>query len=386
MLSGGGTDDQCLKLTGALQALGLDVRLAGPAGRDLAGAIEAAGLRHHVTPPEGPLKWRLILAAARLIRRERIEIVHSHHGRDIWPTILAARLSGRRPRIVLTRHLAKSPSSPFSRRFLLGQCDAVIAVSHFVAKVMREGVFEPNSPEPERRSRPPLQGDHRKIQVIPVGVDTGRFQPGEAADLRAAWGLLKEHYAFGVVGGFYRPRGKGQREFLRAAAAIQHDVPQARFVIVGRGDLEPVLRRDRDALGLTDRAFLPGYARNMPEVMNALDCLVHPQVGTEAFGLVVAEAQACGRPVIVTELDGVPEAIVNDTWSRRVPPENVAALADAMREMARREPPTNEDRRALHEAVATRMGLARLGQATASLYATLLGRRLETHRQSDLQS
>jgi hypothetical protein len=46
-----------------------------------------------------------------LIRREHIQIVHGHHGRDIWPTVLATRLSGRRPKIVLTRHLAKSPSS-----------------------------------------------------------------------------------------------------------------------------------------------------------------------------------------------------------------------------------------------------------------------------------
>ena len=58
--------------------------------------------------------------ATSLIRRERIQIVHGHHGRDLWPTVLAARLSGVRPKVVLTRHLAKSPSSWFSRRFLLG--------------------------------------------------------------------------------------------------------------------------------------------------------------------------------------------------------------------------------------------------------------------------
>jgi len=43
--------------------------------------------------------------------------------------------------VVLTRHMAKSPSTWFSRRFVLGQCDALIAVSDFVARVLREGVL-----------------------------------------------------------------------------------------------------------------------------------------------------------------------------------------------------------------------------------------------------
>jgi len=51
--------------------------------------------------------------------------------------------------------MAKSPGSGFSRRFMLGQCDAVIAVSHFVERVLREGVYEPESPEKERHARPP---------------------------------------------------------------------------------------------------------------------------------------------------------------------------------------------------------------------------------------
>src|SRR5271165_1083197 len=163
MLTGGGTDDQCIKLVHGLTKLDQQAWIAGPDGREFSGAVRNLGLRFHPTPPEGPLKLRFILSAARFIRREKIQIVHGHHGRDIWPTILAARLSGVRPKVVLTRHLAKSPSSWFSRQFLLSYCDALIAVSHFAGKVLREGVYEPDSPEPERRSRPPLRGDHSKI-------------------------------------------------------------------------------------------------------------------------------------------------------------------------------------------------------------------------------
>src|SRR5205807_3255911 len=142
LLTGGGTDDQCVQLARGLRQLGEQVWLAGPDGREFSRVARELGVPFHATPAEGPLKLRFVLDAAKLIRHERIQIVHGHHGRDLWPTILAARLSGVRPKIVLTRLLAKSPASWFSRRFLLGRCDAIIAVSHFVAKVLREGAYE----------------------------------------------------------------------------------------------------------------------------------------------------------------------------------------------------------------------------------------------------
>ncbi len=118
MLTGGGTDDQCLKLAAGLHQLGQKVFIAGPEGREISKAIHAAEVPLLDTGKARGLQFTL--AAARLIRREDIQIVHGHHGRDLWPTILAARLSGRNPKIVLTRHMAKSPSSWFSRQFLVG--------------------------------------------------------------------------------------------------------------------------------------------------------------------------------------------------------------------------------------------------------------------------
>ena len=110
------------------------------------------------------------------------------------------------------------------------------------------------------------------------------------------------------MGGYDLPRGKGQREFLRAAAQVQAKIPQARFLIIGRGSLKEVLEADIVRLGLSGKAWLTPYCQDMPAAMNAIDCLVHPQVGTEAFPGVVLEAFACGKPVIASALDGIPEA------------------------------------------------------------------------------
>ena len=330
MLLGGGTDDQIAKLARIQRKTNPSVWVAGPEGRVFSKILQDSGVPFHVTPPEGPAKARFILAAASFIRKEKIQILHAHHGRDYWPAVLAARLAGRKPKLVLTRHMAKSPSSGASRRFLLGRCDAMIAVSEFVGKVLKEGAYEPQSPEAERRARPPLRGDHDKIHVIHGGIDTVQFHPADAAEKRRELGLKPGDYAFAVAGGYDLPRGKGQREFLAAAARIHENLPHARFLVIGRGSMADILQADIARLGLAGKAWLTGHVSDMPKVMNAIDCLVHPQIGTESFGLVVCEAHACGKPVIASALDGIPEAFAAGHYGRLVPPEDIEALAGAM--------------------------------------------------------
>jgi glycosyltransferase involved in cell wall biosynthesis len=381
LLTGGGTDDQCVKLAAELHRRGQKVWLAGPAGRAFQPVVDNSGVPF-LDSGSSSGKIGFILRAARFIKREQIQIVHGHHGRDVWPVIFAARLAGlrseatarqagTRPKLVLTRHLAKSPGSWASRRFLLGQYDAVIAVSQFVARVLREGVYEPESPEAERRVRPPMRGDHGKIHVIYGGIDTDKFKPAKAEETRRALGLQTGEFAFAVAGGFDLPRGKGQREFLAAAAQINRDAPNARFLIIGRGNMEEILRADIARLGLTGKAWLTGQQRDMPQMMNAIDCLVHPQIGTEALGLVVCEAHACGKPVIASDLDGIPEAFRMGHYGRLVPPEDVGALGQAMLQQAGAPALSAEEKAALHDKVRERFSLERQGNEVLQLYRTL---------------
>jgi len=372
LLTGGGTDDQCVKLAYALQQLGQKVWVAGPDGREFSRIIRELGVPFHATPPEGPLKLHFMRSAAKFIRQEKIQIVHGHHGRDIWPTIMIAKMSGVKPKIVLTRHMAKSPSSWPSRNFLLGQCDALIAVSRFTEKVLREGVYEPDSPEAERHSRPPLKGDHNKIEVIYGGIDTEKFHPFDASRRREELGLKPGDYAFAVVGGYSLPRGKGQREFLAAAARVHEKIPKARFLIIGRGNMETVLKEDIARLGLTGKAWLTAYFTDMPVVMNAIDCLVHPQIGTEALGLVVCEAQACGKPVIASALDGIPEAFEAGNYGQLVKPESVDELAAAMERWAGRPGLSPAESEALHAKVAKQFSMVAYGKRMLQFYARLM--------------
>ena len=368
LLTGGGTDDQCIKLALALHQAGQTVAIAGPDSRAFSPVIKNLGIPYHPTPAEGWLKLRFIRRAAKLIREHGFNVVHGHHGRDIWPTLLAARLSGRRPKVVITRHLAKSPGSFLSRRLLLRECDLLIAVSEFTKRVLCEGVDDPQSPERERHHRPKIYGDYSKIRAVLGGIDTDKFKPFEASELRSQWGLAPEHFAFAVAGGYDLPRGKGQREFLKAAALIHKQVPHARFLIIGRGSMESILRRDIDSLGLTGKAWLAPYCSDMPAAMNAIDCLVHPQIGTEAFALVVIEAFACAKPVIASDLDGIPEAFAAASYGQLVKPESVEELAEAMKTWAKRPRLPMNEIQTLHEKIQNLHSMKVFGGNTLKAY------------------
>jgi len=174
------------------------------------------------------------------------------------------------------------------------------------------------------------------------------------------------------VGGYNLPRGKGQREFLRAAANIHAQVAQARFLVVGRGNLAGQLQADIGQLRLQGKAWLTPYCADMPAAMNALDCLVHPQVGTEAFPGVVLEACACGKPVIASALDGIPEAFAVGGQGHLVAPESTEELAAAMVRYAA-EPPLSLARRLeIHGRVDRDFSLMASARHVKELYQRLM--------------
>jgi len=371
MLKGGGTDDRSVRIAHALKATGHVVSLAGPADGEFSEVVRDLGIRFHPLRT-GLMKIPLIVAAARLLRSENVEILHARHGRDYWPAIFAARLSSVRPRVVLSRHLAKSPGSWLSRRFLLSQCDALVAVSHFVAKVLKEGDSDPASDNPERHRRPPMAGDHRKIHVVYGGFDMARFRPAGSSEQRRLWGLQPAQYAFAMVGTYDFPRGKGQPEFLRAAAIVKKRVPHARFLIVGRGNMKDALEQQIEELGLKGIAWLTPYSMDMPAAMNAMDCMVLPQVGTEAIPGVICEAHACGKPVIASDLDGSGEAFAAAKYGELVPRGSIESFAQAMARWAQSPPLDLPARLQLHHRVAEKFSLERAAQDLSALYYELL--------------
>ena len=369
-LRGGGTDSQSLALAQGLTDLGWTIEMAGPTQAPLSSAAQK--FPYHSLPRFRPAQ---ILALAGVLRRTRARILHAHHGDDYWTALLASRLVNPRPLIVFSRHLAKSPRSPFSRKHLFASADAVVAVSSFVAQVLLQGHDDPASPVPERHHRLSCRIDPANLHVIHTGIDTRRFQPQDpsfSCTARRSLSLADKEFAFGVVGGFDLPVGKGQRIFLKAAQEVMRRIPKARFLLAGSGTMDSILRDDIRHLGLEERARLVGQQPDPVSLHHALDCLVHPQIATEAFPSVVLESHACGRPVIASELDGIPEAWSIGGLGHLVSAGDPEELARAMIRQAEGSAPAAKEQSEAHSRIQTQASLPVQATQMGNLYRRLM--------------
>ncbi len=313
---GGGVDSATFDLCVGLAQAGDELWVAGGVGRPLTEKSRGiAGITTLDVPYRDP--YASVLRLAQLIRQYDIQIVHAHQGEDYWAAILAALLSGRFPKVVISRHLMTRPSA-MSRTLLL-TCAHVVAVSKAV-----HGVLATN-----------LHGSKKKLHQVYPGIDLDRFRPDHSDALRAQLGWGGDTVGFGLVGRFVSVGTKGNLDFVDAAALVHAEVPQARFVLVGEmmlptSQIAAVIRER----GLSEVIQVLPFSNDVLPVLNALDVLVHPPAGNEALGLVLVEALACEKPVIATRLDGIPETFIDGEHGLLVPPKNPELLAAAMKKLA----------------------------------------------------
>lgn len=309
-----------------------------------------------------PLRNALDLASAvrlaRLARENKIEIIHAHVARDYTLAALAARLAPR-ARLVITRHVL-FPLGRVHRRALTNVA-RVIAVSESVARALRAQKIFPAD----------------KIRVVTNAVDLRRFEEARA---RFERGREQPHgpLRVGIVGELSEV--KGQEEFVRAAAVIAarfDEDESVEFVIVGEDASRAGVNRTRiekliAELGLTKRVRLLGRRDDVADVLASLDVLVSAS-RTEAFGMAMAEASACGVPVVATATEGARAIVADGLTGLRVPIGDAQALAAAVVSLLEDESRRLELGARARESAHARFSLVRMVEATERVYAEALG-------------
>lgn len=180
-----------------------------------------------------------------------------------------------------------------------------------------------------------------QVRVIRNGIEltTFQFQPGMGVRIREELGLGNE-FVVGSVGQI--AERKGQAGLLDAFAHTLNSIPNAVLLIVGT----PLFEHDRDyadrlksrthELGIEGKVRFLGQREDIPALMYAFDAFVLNSAN-ETFGLVLAEAMACGTPVIATRGGGVSEIVTNGQTGRLINYGDRDALARAMVELANNE-------------------------------------------------
>lgn len=173
-----------------------------------------------------------------------------------------------------------------------------------------------------------------RLRVIRYGLDLDPFLAASrtVGPLRRELGFGDDIVLVGVVARVVAI--KGHDVFLRAAARMREACANVRFLVVGDGPFRPSCETLTQDLGLNGSVRFLGWRRDIPDVLSALDLVVLPTVmDFEGTPVALIEALAAGRAVVATDVGGVAEVVRPGHTGLLVPPNDAAALADAMQRL-----------------------------------------------------
>jgi len=255
------------------------------------------------------------------IRASQCDLVHAHLEYAATLVPLAARIAGR-PAVCTFHHTAV----PLGRKEAAKERLAVASANRSANVIFVS--------EASRASFARVYGGARtNWSVIENGVDLDLFTP-EPAPMPDELDVPDGAPVVGIVGAL-RWR-KGHHVALAAWPAVRSRIPNARLVIVGEGPEGATLRDQAQTLGIADSVIFAGMRTDVARLMRASTVLALPSQH-EALPTTLMEAAACGRAVIATDVDGVPEVVADGSTGLLVPFGDADALAEATTELLENE-------------------------------------------------
>ena len=344
------SDAEDLRASGHTVHLACDTRRPG----NLVDAIRTRGftLLEELTLSQSPGAvevWNDIRALRDRIRVEKYDLVHCRFTHDHLITLVAA---PRLTRVLRTAEIARTLRPGRSRSLTFRRSDGVIVSCAAYANIL------------EREHKVPRE----RVAVIPGRVDAGRFSPGRNPELRRELGIPEDAPVAGIIS-----RIKVERlhdNLIRAFQEVRAAVPEARLVVVGRGEHESELRGMVASLGLDGTVCFAGYrtGAQLPEAYRALDVKVWLTEGNDGTCRSVLEAMATGLPVVGGRVGAIAEAVVEGESGHLIDPTDERALGRALIDLLADLPRAKARGAAGRERAETIYSPARRSAALANFY------------------
>lgn len=259
---------------------------------------------------KGGMDRRVVPALIDLIRRERIDLVHSHLYHANFYGRLAARKAGVPAVASIHNTYTKHKwHRQLANWYLARHTTAIIAGSEEIKQDVVRYDFVPES----------------LIEVIPNSVDLARSHsslPREQA--RQQLNLPGGAVVLGTVGRLEEQ--KGHRFLIEALAQLRQRGMDAYLLLVGDGREAQALRDLSANLGLEQRVMFLGTRNDLGDLFRAMDLFVMPSLW-EGLSLAMLSAMAAGLPVVATSVGGVRQVLGDDEYGFTVPPGDATVLA-----------------------------------------------------------
>lgn len=280
----------------------------------LAGDLEEEGVPVLIVPSPRQPDYLAALRVVRILRRSRVDVLHTHNTQPFLEAGFAGVLAGVRTLV----HTDHGRGWPDLRRYVWGER----VMSRFAYRVV--GVSEETSAQLIEFGKI----DPNKVVTIRNGIDPHPFDLApDRSRLRRALDIEEQAPVICTVARFERE--KGVDVLIDALPAIARAMPDLVCLIVGYGEEEEELRRLASTHGVQASVRFLGPRRDVADILMSADCYVLPS-RREGLPMTILEAMAAGRPVVATRVGGVPGVVMEGRTGVLVEPESPTALAAAV--------------------------------------------------------
>ena len=314
-----GGQNQVLLTVNGLRAIGQRAALVAHPDGELRKRVEE-GLELIPIAPKTEMDLTAGWRFARLLKKLAPDVIHAHDPHGVAMASLALSLgassstksgsTARVPALVASRRVDFHLKGNSFSRWKYRQVDCFIAASEAIRQMLvADGV-------PADRT-----------VTVHEGIDVDHVLAAPPVNVHEAFWLPHHAPVVGNVAALV-PH-KGQRYLIDAAHLVVQQIPDARFIILGEGELREHLEHQVKEHHLEKHVLLPGFRTDVLGCIKGFDLFVMSSV-TEGLGTSLLDAMACARPIVATRAGGIPEIVEDEVNGVLVPPRDAHALADSI--------------------------------------------------------
>ena len=314
-----GGQNQVLLTVNGLRAIGQRAALVAHPDGELRKRVEE-GLELIPIAPKTEMDLTAGWRFARLLKKLAPDVIHAHDPHGVAMASLALSLgassstksgsTARVPALIASRRVDFHLKGNSFSRWKYRQVDCFIAASEAIRQMLvADGV-------PADRT-----------VTVHEGIDVDHVLAAPPVNVHEAFWLPHHAPVVGNVAALV-PH-KGQRYLIDAAHLVVQQIPDARFIILGEGELREHLEHQVKEHHLEKHVLLPGFRTDVLGCIKGFDLFVMSSV-TEGLGTSLLDAMACARPIVATRAGGIPEIVEDEVNGVLVPPRDAHALADAI--------------------------------------------------------